>query len=370
MTKFSKYVGLDTHKDTIAVAVADCGESKPRYYGEIANTPEAVAKLVRKLSPKGEVLSFCYEAGPCGYGIHRQLTHLGHDCAVVAPSLIPVKPGDRVKTDRRDSESLARLHRAGELTAVWVPGPEQEAVRDLTRAREDITALERQAKQRLGAFLLRHGRLYAAGKTKWTKAHAQWLMTLTFEAPAQQIVFQEYVDTVAHLSARVAALEEDMVRVLDSFSLAPVVRALMALRGVQLITALTVVAEIGDLTRFTSPRQLMAYLGLVPSESSSGATTRRGGITKTGNGHVRRVLTEAAWCYRFPARKTAHLERRAGKCSDTVQAIAWKAQKRLCGRYQHLIRAGKVKVQVCTAIARELTGFLWAIACAVQTEAR
>jgi transposase len=370
MTKFSKYVGLDTHKDTIAVAIAEAGREKPRYYGEIANTPEAVAKLVKKLSPRGEVVSFCYEAGPCGYGLHRQLTHLGHDCAVVAPSLIPRKAGDRVKTDRRDSESLARLHRAGELTAVWVPGPEQEAVRDLTRAREDTKALERQAKQRLSAFLLRHGRLYASGKTKWTKAHGEWLMTLKFEAPVQQIVFQEYVDTVAHLTGRVVALEQEMVRVLDDFSLAPIVRALMALRGVQLIAALTVVAEIGDLTRFTSPRQLMCYLGLVPSESSSGATTRRGGITKTGNGHVRRVLTEAAWCYRFPARKTAHLERRAGQCSDTAQIIAWRAQKRLCGRYQHLMRAGKLKVQVCTAIARELTGFLWAIACAVQAEAR
>ena len=368
MTKFSKYVGLDTHKDTIAVAIAEAGQSKPRYYGEIANTPEAVAKLMKKLSPQGEVLSFCYEAGPCGYGIHRQLTHLGHDCVVVAPSLIPTKPGDRVKTDRRDSESLARLHRAGELTAVWIPGPEQEAVRDLTRAREDTKALERQAKQRLSAFLLRHGRLYASGKTKWTEAHTRWLTTLKFEAPVQQIVFQEYVDTVAHLTGRVAALEEEMVRVLDHFSLAPVVRALMALRGVQLITALTVVAEIGDLTRFDSPRQLMSYLGLVPSESSSGATTRRGGITKTGNGHVRRVLTEAAWCYRFPARKTAHLQRRAKNTSDPVQALAWKAQKRLCGRYQHLLRAGKIKVRVCTAIARELTGFLWAIACAVQTE--
>ena len=368
MTKFSKYVGLDTHKDTIAVAIAEAGQSKPRYYGEIANTPEAVAKLVKKLSPQGEVLSFCYEAGPCGYGIYRQLTHMGHDCMVVAPALIPMKPGDRVKTDRRDSESLARLHRVGELTAVWVPGPEQEAVPDLTRAREDTKALERQAKQRLGAFLLRHGRLYVSGKTKWTKAHGEWLMTLKFEAPVQQIVFQEYVDTVAHLSSRVAALEAEMVRVMDHFSLAPVVRALMALRGVQLITALTVVAEIGDLTRFTSPRQLMSYLGLVPSESSSGATTRRGGITKTGNGHVRRVLTEAAWCYRFPARKTAHLQQRAKNTSDLVQAIAWKAQKRLCGRYQHLMRAGKLKVQVCTAIARELTGFLWAVACAVQTE--
>ena len=362
MTKCSKVVGLDTHKDTIAVAIADAAGGKPRYYGEVANTPEAVAKLVKQLSPTGEVLSFCYEAGPCGYALYRQLTQLGHDCVVVAPSLVPRKVGDRVKTDRRDSEALARLHRAGELTPVWVPGPEQEAVRDLTRAREDLKTLERQAKQRLNAFLLRHGRIYASGKAKWTKTHAQWLTTLKFEAPAQQIVLQEYIDTVTQLSSRVAALEQEMVRALDGFTLAPVVTALMALRGVQLITALTVVAEIGDLTRFTSPRQLMAYLGLVPSEYSSGASTRRGGITKTGNGHVRRVLTEAAWCYRFPARKTAHLARRAGKTSETVQTIAWSAQKRLCGRYQHLVRRGKLKVQVCTAIARELAGFLWAVA--------
>ncbi len=214
MTKFSKVVGLDTHKDTIAVAIADTAGGKPRYYGEIANTPEAVVKLVKQLSPTGEVLSFCYEAGPCGYGLYRQLTQRGHDCTVVAPSLIPRKAGDRVKTDRRDSESLARLHRAGELTAVWVPGPEQEAVRDLTRAREDLKALERQAKQRLNAFLLRQGRIYASGKARWTKTRAQWLTTLKFEAPVQQIVLQEYIDTVTQLSSRVSALEQEMVRAL------------------------------------------------------------------------------------------------------------------------------------------------------------
>ena len=243
-------------------------------------------------------------------------------------------------------------------------------MRDLTRAREDIKALERQAKQRLSAFLLRHGRLYALGKTKWTKAHGEWLMTLKFEAPVQQIVFQEYVDTVAHLTGRVPAVEQEMVRVLDNFSLAPIARALMALRGVQLIAALTVVAEIGDLTRFTAPRQLMSTLGLVSSGILERCHYAPRGTPKTGNGHVRRVLTFAAWCYRFPACKTAHLERRAQNISDPVQAIVWKAQKRLCGRYQHLMRAGKLKVQVCTAIARELTGNLRAIACAVQREAQ
>ena len=366
MNKFSKYVGLDTHKETIAVAVCEASGGKPRYYGEIPNTPHALEKLIKKLTPEGEVLSFCYEAGPCGYGIYRQLTGSGHDCQVVAPSLIPVKAGDRVKTDRRDSEGLARLHRAGELTAVWVPGPEQEAIRDLTRAREDMKALSRQAKQRLGAFLLRHGVLYDGGKSKWTKTHFRWLSEVKFEIPTQQIVFQEYVDSVKLLQSRVKELEDEMEKVLNDWSLAPVVEALMALRGCKLVTAMTIMAELGDITRFDSPRQLMAFLGLVPSEHSSGNSTRRGGITKTGNGHVRRVLVESSWCYRFPARKTAELQRHAEKTSEAVQAIAWKAQKRLCGRYQHLLNRGKLKVQICTAIARELVGFIWAIACEVS----
>ncbi len=366
MYEFSKYVGLDTHKDTIAVAVSDDCGSKPRYYGEIANTPEAITKLAKKLSPDGEVLSFCYEAGPCGYGIYRQISKMGHDCSVVAPSLIPSKPGDRVKTDRRDSESLSRFHRAGELTAVWVPDQEQESIRDLTRAREDMKAMERQARQRLNAFLLRHGKVYESGKSKWTQAHFRWLERVKFEVPVQQIVFEEYVGAIKQAQQRVSGLEDVMLKVMEGWSLAPVVEALMALRGIKLITAMTVMAELGDITRFDSPSQLMAYLGLVPSEYSSGKSKRRGGITKTGNGHVRRVLTESAWCYRFQARRTAHLQRRAEKTSEEVQAIAWKAQKRLCGRYQHLLGRGKLKVQVCTAIARELVGFIWAIACEVM----
>jgi len=365
MQEFSKYVGLDTHKDTIAVAVAEAVGGKARYYGEIPNTPEAVAKLANKLSPDGEVVSFCYEAGPCGYGIYRQLTRLGHACDVVAPSLIPTKAGDRVKTDRRDGESLARLHRAGELTPVWVPDEAREAIRDLTRCREDMKAMERRARQRLSAFLLRHGKVYT-GKSKWTQAHLRWLERVKFELAVQQIVFEEYVDAVKQAQARVAGLEEEMRQALADWPLAPVVEALMALRGVKLITAMTVIAQLGDISRFDSPRQLMAYLGLVPSEHSSGKSRRRGGITKTGNGHVRRVLAEAAWCYRFQACKTAHLQRRAEKAGEAVQAIAWKAQKRLCRRYRHLVVRGKLKVQVCTAIARELAGFIWAIACEVM----
>ncbi len=370
MQKFSKYVGLDTHKDTIAVSVADAGGGGARYFGEVANKPAAIRKLMKRLSPEGEVVSYCYEAGPCGYGLYRQITESGHDCMVVAPSLIPTRPGDRVKTDRRDSEALARLHRAGEFTAVWVPDEDQEAMRDLTRAREDMKQLERRSKQRLNAFLLRHGRNYESGKSKWTQAHWRWLERIKFVQPVQQIVMQEYIDSVQQLQSRVLELEAEMARALQEWRLAPVVEALMALRGCRLITAMTVVAELGDISRFDSPRQLMAFLGLVPSESSSGPNRRRGGITKTGNGHVRRLLIESAWCYRFPARKSAPLQRRAERTSTAVQAIAWKAQKRLCARFRHLNDRGLMRVKISTAIARELSGFMWAIACEVMDQQR
>jgi transposase len=366
MTEFSKYVGLDVHKETIAVAVADAGGGEVRYAGEIANTPEALVKLVGQLKKGGARLSFCYEAGACGYGIYRQLRELGHDCVVVAPSLIPKKAGDRVKTDRRDSMSLARLHRAGELTAVVVPDDLQEALRDLTRAREDMKHLQRQAKQRLLAFLLRHGKRYE-GKSNWTQAHFRWLETVKFEHPAQQIVMQEYIDTVIACGKRVDSLEGQIEQAAQASRMWPVIEALMALRGVSLLTAVTVVAEIGDLKRFATAPQLMAYLGLVPGEYSSGGSTRRGGITKTGNGHVRRVLVEAAWTYRYAARKTAVLQRRAERTPEVIQDIAWSAQKRLCQRYRQLEARGKLKVQVCTAVARELVGFIWAIGHALPT---
>lgn len=360
MKDCSKYVGLDVHKETIAVSVAEGGGGEVRYLGEIANTPEAIGKLVLQLRKNGATLSFCYEAGPCGYGLHRQLTDLGWDCQVVAPSLIPKKAGDRVKTDRRDSMSLARLHRAGELTAVCVPDGEQEALRDLTRAREDMKHLQRQAKQRLLAFLLRHGRRYD-GKSHWTQAHYRWLETVKFAQPAQQIVLQEYIDTVLACGKRVASLEEQMEHTARACRAWPAIEALMALRGVSLLAATIIVAEIGDLKRFANAPQLMAYLGLVPSEHSSGGSTRRGGITKTGNSHVRRVLVEAAWTYRHAARKTAVVQRRAERAPEVVQDIAWSAQKRLCQRYRALEAKGKLKVQVCTAVARELAGFVWAI---------
>jgi transposase len=369
MNEFNQvYVGLDVHKATIAVAVARPGRGEPEYHGTIVNSDAAVRKLLKQLSRPGESLSFCYEAGPCGYGLYRDLTALGHGCAVVAPSLIPRKAGERLKTDRRDALMLARLHRAGELTAVWVPDQEQEAIRDLTRAREDMKSLELKSRQRLGAYLLRHGRVYG-GKSRWTQAHFRWLESVKFDSPVQQIVLQQYIDTVKSMQKRVADLEAQMHEMLAGWSLSSVAQALMALRGVSLITAMTVLAELGDLTRFDSPRELMAYLGLVPSEHSSGGSRRQGSITRTGNGHVRRVLVEAGWNYRFPARKTRAIEKRAEKTSEVVQAIAWQAQKRLCGRYRALIEAGKIKQQVTTAVARELAGFIWAIACEVAGKA-
>ena len=366
MTECSAYVGLDVHKDTITVAVALPGREEPEYRGEIKNQRKSLLRLIGALSPHGEVLSFCYEAGPCGYGVYREIIETGHHCEVVAPSLIPRRAGERVKTDRRDAVKLARLHRSGELTAVWVPDEEQEAMRDLTRAREDMKAIELKARQRLGAFMLRHGRVYRGGKSRWTQKHFRWLEEQKFEHPVQQVVFQEYVDTVTEARHRVAGLEGQMREALERWSLRPVVEGLIALRGVDVVTAMTVLAELGDITRFDSPRELMSYLGLVPSEHSSGQRRRQGAITKTGNGHVRRVLVESAWGYRFPARKTRHLRCKASAAPAAVQAIAWAAQKRLCARYWHLFHAGKMKCQVTTAVARELVGFIWAIACEVM----
>jgi transposase len=272
----------------------------PVSYGLIENTSQAITRLIKRLS-KGHSVRFCYEAGACGYEVHRQITTLGYQCDVVAPSLIPRKAGERIKTDRRDALSLARLYRAGELTAVWVPDQEQEAMRDLVRAREDMKGIELRARQRLGAFLLRHGLIYP-GKSTWTQAHFRWLEEVRLEHPVQQIVFQEYVDAVKQAQERARGVEEQMRLVLPSWNLAPAVEAISALRGVNMLTAVTVLAELGDISRFDSPRQLMAYLGLVPREHSSGASQWRGDITKTGNGHARRVLVEAAWTYRFPAR--------------------------------------------------------------------
>jgi len=357
------YIGLDVHKETIAVAVAEPGRGEPIYRGEIANTPKKVAKLIVKLSEAydGGVLLFCYEAGPCGYGLHRQLIASGHDCQVVAPSRIPKQPGERIKTDRRDALKLARLLRSGDLTAVWVPDQEQERMRDLSRARDDLKAQERKARQQLNAFLLRHGQHWPKGKSRWTPAHENWLAALKLDDPWQQVVLQTYIDAERAAGERVAQLNDQLMRALPEWSLAPVVDALVALRGIDKLAAIVLLAELGDISRFDSPKQLMAFLGLVPSEHSSGGRRRQGAITLTGNSHARRMLIESAWSYRFPARQTKHLKAKASNASPVAKQIAWKAQVRLCGRYRTLTRAGKNTKLVCVAIARELAGFLWDI---------
>lgn len=363
--QYPAYIGLDVHKESIAVAVARAGREVPVSRGEIANRPKALVKLVERLNREfgGEVLRFGYEAGPCGYGLYRQLLGLGQDCQVVAPSLIPRKPGERIKTDRRDACKLAGALRSGDLTAVWVPDEEQEALRDLTRARDDLKAQERKARQQLNAFVLRHGHAWPSNKTRWTQRHYAWLESLIFSHDWQYVVLQEYLDAVQAASQRVVDIGAQMQRVLPQWSLAPVVDSLVALRGIDTLAAMVLLAELGDISRFDSPRQLMAYLGLVPSEHSSGARRRQGPITKTGNRHARRMLVESAWSYRFPARQTAHLKRKAARASEPAKAIAWRAQKRLCGRYRTLIQAGKNTKQTTVAIARELVGFIWDIAC-------
>jgi transposase len=362
------FVGLDVHKATISVAVAEDGrDGEIRQLGIFPNRAEVIAKLVRRLAVEGRELRFCYEAGPCGYGLQRQIEGLGHCCEVVAPSLIPTRPGDRVKTDRRDALGLAKLHRAGELTPVWVPDAAHEAMRDLIRARATAVRVLGKARQHLQGFLLRHGRIHA-GRTAWTVAYRRWLTTLRFEHPAQQIVLQDYIHAMQSAEQRVVRLVEQIRDLLPSWSLASIVQALQAMRGVALIVAVTVAAEVGDFSRFANPRQLMAYLGLVPSERSSGATTRRGGITKAGNALARRVLIEGAWTYRMQARVSRKLHDRLELVPDSVRDIAWKAQTRLCGRYRHLVAAGKARVVVTTAIAREMVGFIWAIARQVQLQ--
>jgi transposase len=355
------YVGLDVHKEGIVVAVAAGGlRGEVREYGRIANTSTALDRLLRKLGGDGMRLRFCYEAGPCGYGIQRHVSAQGQECVVVAPSLIPKRAGDRIKTDRRDAISLARLHRAGELTAVWVPDARHEAMRDLVRARLDAVHSLRRVRQQLSGFLLRQGCHY--NRPAWTKLHRRWLAGLKFEHAIHHIVLEDYIAAVEAAETRRDRLRTQIEAMLPDWTLAPVAAALQAMRGMALVNAATLLAELGDLSRFTNPRQLMAYLGLVPSEHSSGASIKRGGITKAGNGAARRLLVEAAWSYRFPARLSREILLRQENQTKPIRDIAWKGQVRLCARYRKLARAGKPANIVTTAIARELAGFVWAIA--------
>ena len=359
------YVALDTSKLRNAVAIAAAGrDGEIRYLGEIDNAPAATAKLARRLAKKHATLTFAYEAGPTGYGLYRQIKNLGHDCIVVAPSLIPQKPGDRVKTNRRDALSLARQLRAGDLTAVWVPDPHHEAVRDLTRARGAAVRDQRAKRQQVSALLLRLG-LHYPGKTTWGKAHMAWLAGQKLGHLEQRIALEEMLHAVRQAGDRIARLEQAIHAAVPDWSLAPSATALMALRGIEFIAATTLLAEIGDLTRFRTPRELMAWLGMVPSEHSTGERTRRGPITKTGNRRARSILVECAWSYRHPPRVSRDKLARLEAAPPAVRDIAWKAQSRLTARYRALRRAGKLDVVAITAVARELAAFIWAVGVAV-----
>jgi transposase len=356
------FVAFDVAKTKHAVALAESGRAgEIRFVGEIENAPATIARTIKKLAARHGRLHVCYEAGPTGYGLYRQIRELGHDCMVVAPSLIPQRPGERVKTNRRDAVTLARLHRAGELTGVWVPDAKHEAIRDLVRAREAAGDDLRRKRQQLLSFLLRHGRLYTAGRDHWTQAHRRWLARQSFEHPAQQIVFQEGVDAIDDAAGRLRRVDEQLASAVPSWSMAPVVEAYQAMRGASFLVAVTFAAEIGDVRRFDTPRQLMAFLGLVPGERSTGDTVRRTGLTLAGNRRARRVLIEAAWTYRFPARVSDALRTRLDGLPKAVREIAWKAQIRLCARYRRLSAAGKKPPVVVAAIAREVAAFLWAI---------
>lgn len=365
-----RFVGLDVHADTIAVAVAEPG-GEVRSHGVIPNRLESVRKLMGKLGPVKEIRA-CYEAGPTGYVLYWQLTQLGVACQVIAPSLVPVKAGDRVKTDRRDAEKLARCYRAGELTAVWVPDAAHEALRDLVRAREAAKKDQLKARHRLGKFLLRHGRR-PEGMKAWTKQHLEWISThVKFDQPALEATLQDYLDEVKHVAERIVKLEkaiDEAVRQAPA-GIRAVVEALQALRGVAQTTAATIVSELGSLSRFESPRQLMGYSGLVAREHSSGNRIQRGSITKTGNAHLRRVLVEAAWAYQHRPNVTGFLLRRQKSLaiSEEVKQIAWKAQHRLNKRYKAMSARGKNKNQIVTALGRELLGFIWAIATNVEKQ--
>ena len=361
-----RFVGLDVHAETIAVAVAEVG-GEVRSLGVIPNRPESVRRLIGKLG-KRESLRVCYEAGPTGYVLYWHLAELGVQCEVVAPTLVPVKSGDRVKTDRRDAEKLARCYRAGDLTAVWVPDAAHEALRDLVRARLAAKRDQLRARHRLGKFLLRQGRRASEGTTAWTGKYLAWVKQQRFEHAAQQETLLDYLHEVEHVAERIVRLERSIDVAVQSMSATQqaVIAGLQCLRGVAKVSAVTLVSELGQLSRFGAARQLMGYAGMVSREHSSGQSVRRGSISKAGNAHLRRIVTEAAWSYRHhPALGSALKTRQAG-ASEAVKAIAWRAQHRLHGRYRALMGRGKPKQKVITALGRELLGFIWAIGCEIE----
>lgn len=356
------FIGMDVHKESIVISLADDDNSEIRRYGKIGGCLPDFKKILRKLVSTEKELFFCYEAGPCGYDLYRFIVAQGHQCIVVAPSLIPKKPGDKVKTDKRDADQLARLLRAGDLTPVYVPNAGDEAIRDLSRAREDALLVLKSARQRLKSFLLRHNIRYA-GTANWSETHLRWLADeVHLPFAAQKVVFQEYLNTVTESKHRLVRLEQEIRDHTQQWRLYPVVESLMALRGVKMVVAVTIVAELGDLTRFENPKQLMSFLGLTPSEHSSGDRQKRGPITKTGNQHARRVLIEGAWSYRFPAKVSRQMQKRQENLPLNIRDIAWKAQLRLTRRFQTMAMRGKPSNVIVVSIARELAAFMWAIA--------
>lgn len=357
MEKVITHVGLDVHTKSIVYAVL-VGSAREADIREIPNDPKSIRRVFRKLVADAYELRCCYEAGPCGFELYRQLAAMGIKCEVVAPALIPKKAGDRVKTDRRDASKLARLYRAGELTMITVPTPEQEAVRDLIRAREDVRKDLTAARHRLSKFLIRHGRLFTAGKN-WTDRFWKWLHTQEFERVGERTTFEHYVLEVEHLVERRAMLERDIVEIAATKGYAESVAKLSCLRGISTLAAMVLIAEIHDFRRFTTPRQFMAFVGLVPSERSSGGKEHRGGITKTGNSHARRVLVEAAWSYRHRPGLTQRTREALRLQPARVAEYARKSQWRLHRRYARLIGRGKRPQLAVTAVARELCGFVW-----------
>ena len=363
-----RFVGLDVHAETIAVAVAE-PDGEVRSLGVIPNRPESVRRLLKKLGPADQV-QVCYEAGPTGYVLYGQLTALGVKCEVVAPTLVPMKSGDRVKTDRRDALKLARSYRSGDLTAVWVPDAAHEALRAVVRAREAAKKDQLRARPRLGKFLLRHGRRPPSPIQAWTLAHLTWATTVHFAHAAQEATLVDYLHEVEHMADRITRLEraiDDAVKTAPA-RMRAVIEALQALRGIAHVSAVTIVAEVGALSRFATPRQLMGYSGAVASEESSGTRIRRGAITKTGNAHLRRIVIEAAWAYRHRPSLGATLRKRQATLGPAVKAIAWKAQHRLHARYRHLTLKGKCPQEAITAVGRELLGCIWAIGVAVEAD--
>ena len=366
MSKNTVFVGMDVHAETIAVAVAE-GRDEVRSVGTIANRPEAVRRLVGKLG-KPAKLKVCYEAGPTGYALYWELTRLGIQCEVIAPSLVPTKAGERIKTDRRDAEKLARSYRSGDLTPVWVPDARHEALRDLVRAREAAKEDQLRAKHRLGKYLLRNGQRPTEGCRAWTAAWWQWVRALELPYADQNTTLLDYIMQVDHHAQRIELLEAAIDRAVAAApaELRAIVDALQALRGVAKVTAVTLATEFGSFSRFQRAAQVMSYTGVVPSEHSSGPRTRRSGITKTGNSHLRRVLVEAAWHYRHKPRICQRQHRLQETLSPKVAAIAWRAQERLHRRYWALAQKSKPAGKIVTALARELVGFVWAIG--IETE--